>query len=301
MVAASAKLWELGDTGLTQEQIDLYHTEGYLALSGVFSPDRIAELSAVTDQFVEKSREVTESGDVFDVEEGHTAERPRLRRLRHPYQQHEAYNRAMRDERVMRVITQLIGDNVRYQGGKLNIKPPEVGSAFEWHQDWGFFPHTNDDLLAVGIALEDVLLENGCLMVVPRTHKDPIYDHAQDGVFVGAVDPTGLDDVAVPLVLPAGSMSVHHVRLLHGSAPNRSLRSRRLLLFEYAAADAWPLVSQPSWETLQKRVIRGEMTVLPRLENVPVRLPFPREGDKRKSIFELQKTLKRSGFEATTT
>lgn len=298
MAVAPAKLWQLGDDGLTQEQIDFYRAEGYLALSDVFPPERVAELSAVTDQFIEKSREVTKSGDVFDVEDGHTAENPRLRRLRHPYDQHEAYDRAMRDGRVMRVVTQLVGGDVRYQGGKLNIKPPEVGSAFEWHQDWGFFPHTNDDLLAIGIALEDVTIENGCLMVVPGTHKDPVYDHTQDGVFVGAVDPAGLNDIAVPLVLPAGAMSVHHVRLLHGSAPNRSPRSRRLLLFEYAAADAWPLVSQPSWETLQQRMICGEMTALPRLEHVPVRLPFPREGDKRKSIFELHKTLKRSGFGA---
>ena len=44
---------------------------------------------------------------------------------------------------------QLIGPGVRYNGHKLNMKSGEYGSPVEWHQDWAFYPHTNDDLLAV--------------------------------------------------------------------------------------------------------------------------------------------------------
>ena len=48
----------------------------------------------------------------------------------------------------------------------------------------------------------------------------------------------------MPLTGPAGSMSFHHVRTLHGSAQNTSSRDRHLLLYEYAAADAWPLIGE---------------------------------------------------------
>src|SRR5438552_17696229 len=91
--------------------------------------------------------------------------------------------------------------------------------------------------------LDDVALENGPLMVVPGTHHGKIYDHHHDGYFHGAVNlAVETPDLAsaVTLTAKAGSMSIHHVRTLHGSALNRSNRQRRMLFYEIAGADAWP-------------------------------------------------------------
>ena len=125
----------------------------------------------------------------------------------------------------------------------------------EWHQDWAFYPHTNDDLLAVGVMLDDCTSDNGPLLVVPGTHRGPTFDHHTGDhhagrYFCGAIDPAAIRDEiarAVPLTARAGSMSFHHVRLVHGSAQNVSSLPRTLLLYEYGAADAWPLmgVSRP--------------------------------------------------------
>ena len=79
---------------------------------------------------------------------------------------------------------------VRYQTGKLNMKAAGYGAAVEWHQDWAFYPHTNDDLLAIGIYLDDCGPDNGPLMVIPGSHRWPISDHHSEGVFCGAIDPT---------------------------------------------------------------------------------------------------------------
>ena len=125
------------------------------------------------------------------------------------------------------------------------MKSAGYGSPVEWHQDWAFYPHTNDDVLATGIYLDDCDMDNGPLMVMPGTHHGPTYDHHADGRFCGAMNPADCDldfAKAVPLMGPAGSMTIHHVRLVHGSALNRSNRQRRLLLHEYTAADAWPLL-----------------------------------------------------------
>ena len=139
------------------------------------------------------------------------------------------------------IVEQLIGPGVSHNGHKLNMKYPEFGSPVEWHQDWAFYPYTNDDLLAVGVAIDDMSLENGCLMVIPGSHKGPTYDHHQNGIFVGAVtDPNFSSDNAVPVQVKAGGISIHHVRTLHGSAPNTSSNPRRLLLLQYCAIDAWP-------------------------------------------------------------
>jgi phytanoyl-CoA hydroxylase len=280
---------------LTPEQIDTYREQGFLAVRNVFTAEEVAELQRVTDEFVERSREVTAHTDVFDLEPGHTAADPRLRRLKAPHRQHPAYDRALRNEAVLAVVRQLVGDAVRYQNTKLNLKSPEYGSPVEWHQDWAFYPHTNDDVLAVGIAVDDMMLENGCLMVVPGSHHGPVRDHHQDGVFAGAVPADGLAEQAVPIELRAGDISVHHARLLHGSAPNRSQRPRRFLLFEYAAADAWPLVDFPGWEAFNERLLCGGPTATPRVEPVPVRIPLPKHA-REGSIYEVQSALARSAF-----
>jgi hypothetical protein len=97
----------------------------------------------------------------------------------------------------------------------------------------------------------------------------------------------------------AGSMSIHHVRMLHGSAPNVSDRNRLILFYECAAADAWPLAGGGSyihrlnqrefWEDLQTRMICGKPTLTPRMEALPVRVPLP-PAPESGSIFKTQKS-----------
>ena len=281
---------------LTQEQVAFYHEEGYLGVEGVLSKEEVEELQRVTDEFVEKSRQVSENDDVFDLEPGHSAEKPQLRRLKNPVDQHPAYDGALRNDRILDIVARLIGPGVRYNGAKLNMKSAEFGSKVEWHQDWAFYPYTNDDLLAVGVAIDDMTTENGCLMVIPGSHKGRIYNHHQDGYFVGAVtDQDFDDDDAVPIQVKAGGISIHHVRALHGSYPNSSGRSRRLFLLMYCAADAWPLVTETDWEKFNKMLLRGEPTWEPRVEKVPVRIPKP-IGERSGSIYELQSELQTTTF-----
>src|SRR5580704_1180613 len=94
---------------LSEKEIKFYHEHGYLGVENVFSPVEIAELRRVTDEFVEKSRDVAKSGDVFDVEPSHTREQPRLRRLKEPVKQHAVYRQALRHPAVLDIVSQLIG------------------------------------------------------------------------------------------------------------------------------------------------------------------------------------------------
>ncbi len=280
---------------LTQEQIDFYRTNGYLGLEGILSHQEVEDLRRVTDAFVERSRQVTKTDDVFDLEPGHTPESPRLRRLINPSQQHDVYARGLRHDRILDITAQLIGPGIRTNGDKLNMKSAEVGSPVEWHQDWAFYPQTNDDLLAVGVAIDDMTRENGCLLVIPGSHQGRIYDHHLNGAFAGAVtEPDFTGEGAVPIEVKAGGISIHHVRTLHGSAPNTSGKPRRLLLYMYCAVDAWPLVqSATSWEEFNSKILRGEPTREPRLVDVPVRIPLP-PAERPGSIYEIQTVLESS-------
>ena len=282
---------------LTQEQIAFYREQGYLGVENVLSQREIDDLRRVTDAFVEKSREVVEHTEVFDLEPGHTPENPKLRRLKSPIEQHEVYRNALHHEKILDVVSQLIGYGLRCNGNKLNMKQPGYGSPVEWHQDWAFYPHTNDDLLAVGVVLDDMTEDNGPLLVIPGSHEGPVYDHHLDGHFCGAVtDPTFSDKGTTPVMVKAGGITIHHVRMLHGSVSNTSAQPRRLLLFQYCAIDAFPLGGITNWDAFNATIVRGEPTNIPRVEPVPVRMPYP--GSLRTgSIYESQTVLKKSTFE----
>jgi ectoine hydroxylase-related dioxygenase (phytanoyl-CoA dioxygenase family) len=261
---------------LTAEQIAHYHREGYIAVPAVYPLEEMEELRRITDEFVEKSREATQHTDMFDLEPGHSAEMPRLRRLKNPVKQHPAYDRCMRNPAMLDLVGQLISPGIRYQNTKLNLKSGGFGSAVEWHQDWAFYPHTNEDVLAVGVCLDDMTVETGALMVIPRTHQGPLFDHHEHGVFVGAItDPRFSEEGAVALQVRAGGITIHHARLVHGSAPNRSNRPRRLLLFEFRAVDAWPMMGVKDWAEYNGMILRGAPCWEPRVEVAPVRIPLP--------------------------
>ena len=263
---------------LSSEQIESYNTDGYLAVENVLAAEELSALRALTDAFVERSRAVTAHNAVFDLEQEHTAAAPSLRRIKHPVAQDSGYARFTEHNKILDIVTALLGPNVRYHNNKLNMKNPAGGAAVEWHQDWAFYPHTNDDILEVGIALDDMTMENGPLMVIPGSHRGQIWDHHQDGMFVGAVtDPNFSPENAKPVVVKAGGITLHHVRILHGSKPNRSNAPRRMLFIGFCATDAWPLIpGEDSLEAMNERVVRGAPTIMPRMRDLPVRLSLPR-------------------------
>lgn len=278
---------------LSSRQVQSYRDQGYLAVPGVLSAAEVAELQRVTDELVDASRGVAAHTDVYDLEPGHSAAEPRVRRIKSPDRQHEVYARTLRHPAILDIVEQLVGPGVRYQSTKLNLKSAGYGSPVEWHQDWAFYPHTNDDILAVGVCIDAMSEANGGLLVVPGSHRGPLYDHHQDGWFVGAITGAEVDtEQVVQLEVPAGGISLHHVRTVHGSVPNRSPRPRRLLLLELCAVDAWPLLNMPGLEAFDARILRGSATVTPRLEAAPVRIPLPAH-ERRGSIYEVQSKLTR--------
>ena len=276
---------------LSQTQVDFYHENGYLTVDRVFSSSETADLQRVTEELVEKSRSVTEHTNLYDLEPGHTPDDPKVRRLKSPIDHHDLYARTIRHDGLLDIVAELIGEWIRTNGNKLNMKSADYGSPVEWHQDWAFYPHTNDDVLAVGVCIDEMNEANGALLVIPGSHKGPTYDHHQHGRFCGAVtDPDFTPENAVPLEVPAGGISIHHVRTLHGSAPNYSGAPRRLLLFQYCAADAWPLSGAGDWDAFNSNMLRGEPTNVPRMADLPVRMPLP-GAEKGGSIYENQSVL----------
>ena len=288
---------------LSESQVCEYRDNGYLVLRDVLDERTLDKLREVTDEIVDSARGLTSHSDTLDLEASHTPQRPRVRRIKRPHTAHPFYSELARDRRIADAVVPLIGPDIRMRpAGKINIKAGGYGSPVEWHQDWAFYPHTNQDVLAVGILLDDMDQDNGPIMFIPGSHKGPIFDHHTSGAFCGAIDvkTCGLDVTnAVEVHAPAGSITVHHARLVHGSALNQSERQRRILLYEFAAADAWPLAGIEHISDIDEfnsRIVHGEPTLSPRMEDVPVRMPLP-IAKYQGSIYENQRTLRSRYFE----
>src|SRR5437867_10985889 len=154
----------------------------------------------------------------------------------------------------------------------------------------GWVIPSNDDLLAVGVVLDDCTRENGCLLMIPGSHRWPILDHQQDGVFEGAIDVEreGVDvSGAVPVSVRAGGITLHHTRMLHASAPNTSSQPRRLLLLQLAAVDAWPVMGAADLAQFDSWVLRGQPTTRYRVAEMDIRIPLPKH-ERQGSIYEIQ-------------
>lgn len=287
---------------LSPEQKAAFDRDGYLVLERRLSAAQLATLHAEIDRYTEQARGLTEGTDALDLEDSHRPDAPRVRRIKLPHTHSEVFRDLMTSDTILAPARDLIGPDLRLHTTKLNMKEAGHGAAVEWHQDFAFYPHTNDDVLAIGVILDDMGAENGPLMVFPGSHKGPIHDHHDSGFFVGAMDLArdGYDMAdAVPLMGPAGSISIHHGRIVHGSALNTSTRARRILFYEMMAADAWPVMgSMTKFSTLEdydSRMLCGQSRQ-PRLADVPVRIPLPAPPI-GKTIYEIQKGLTARSFD----
>ena len=283
---------------ITDKDVETYREQGWLVVENVLDAAELASARRNVEEIVAGASGVSDHTDIYDLEPDHRAESPRVRRIKTPHKHFPLFWDLARSPKLAGILQKLLGHGVRLHGSKINMKAPHYGSPVEWHQDWAFYPHTNDDLLAVGVMLDDTTEENGAMLVLPGTHRGQVYDHHADGTFCGAMDPASADldfGKAVATVGPAGSMSFHHVRLVHGSAQNTSDRPRTLLLYEYAAADAWPLLGVADLADFDARLVAGAATIEPRLEQVPVRLPLP-PAPHQGSIYENQTSAKSRYF-----
>ena len=288
---------------LSATQRAQYREDGYVVVEDVLDADTLATLRAVTERIVATAAGVAANTDILDLESSHCPESPRVRRIKRPHLAHPFYRELAADPRITALLKPLLGEHIRLRaGGKVNMKSASYGAPVEWHQDWAFYPHTNESVLAVGILLDAMEADNGPLLVLPGSHRGPVYDHHSHGAFCGAIDvaASGLDvSGARTLAAGAGAVTIHHARLIHGSMLNRSDRQRRVLFYEYAAADAWPLAGIENLADLDDfngRLVCGEPTLRPRMESVPVRMPLP-AAPHQGSIYENQRTLATRYFE----
>ncbi len=152
---------------------------------------------------------------------------------------------------ILDCLEDLLGPNLLIWGGQYFAKMPGDGKTVPWHQDAQYWPlHPHEHCVSVWIALYDTDTSNGCMQVIPGTHKTKL-SHEGDRKDTDVLEHAlSLDEIniqdAVDIDLKAGEMSLHSDALVHGSGPNGSDRLRCGITMRVSSPDVkadlsvWP-------------------------------------------------------------
>ncbi len=279
---------------LTPAERRQFDEQGYVVLRQIVAAERLAALRRQIEIWIEESRghagnygETPDGKARFDLEVGHSAAQPKLRRVANPADVSEDFQGVLWDGPVPDAVAELIGPDVKFHHCKLNIKLPGMGARVDYHQDHPYDPHSNDDVVTSLIPLDTMNEENGCLRVVPGSHKER-YSLYRGDRFVGKVsdeEAAQLERRSRPIEAQAGDVCFMHTWTMHGSPANRSAAPRRLLICDYTAADAFWLTPPMVPSIHSGRIVRGRPSRVARLKASTIELPPRYEDD---SFFGVQ-------------
>ena len=274
---------------LDQDQISNFNRDGFIILRDAIEPSLVNAMAAQLDKWIDESRtHASNYGEMlngkmrFDLEQGHTREHPRLRRVGNPVDISEPFQQVLWQGAVVNAVADLIGPDVKFHHCKLNIKLPNTNTRVDYHQDHPFDPHTNDDHAVVLVMVDDMNENNGCLRIVPGSHKGPHFTHYDGDTFTGKVDEATqkmCQEQAVSVEGRAGDVCIMTGWSLHGGTANKSSNPRRLLICDYFAADAFPLLPPMVASEHHGKIVSGYGTRVARFREGTVELPYHYEHD----------------------
>ena len=217
---------------LTNEQIEFFHTNGYLTGVRLLNDEQIETLRA---EFVELMDPARPANDLFY--EFHTNEsKDPSKVLFHAlggWRIATGFHDLLWNPAFVMPASQLLGGAVRFWHDQLFCKPAHHGGVVAWHQDYSYWTRTRPMAhLSCWIGLDDSTRSNGCVHYVPGSHKWnllPITGLANDMRAIESVlnDEQKSQFRPVPVELKQGECSFHHPLMIHGSYENRSDRPRR--------------------------------------------------------------------------
>jgi non-heme Fe2+,alpha-ketoglutarate-dependent halogenase len=239
---------------LTKPQVKQFHDEGYLSPIDVMSEHEAQDYRR---QLEEIEHEYPDQINAQNRNNAHLVF-PALDKLAH----HPV---------IIDAVEDLIGPDISLWGSVLFIKEPQTAGFVSWHQDATYMGINPHDFVTPWLALTSSNLQNGCMSMVPGSHKIHIRKHHDTfeeaniltrGQVVKDVD----ESSAVDLILKPGQMSLHHAKIIHGSQPNLS-NDRRIgyAMQSFVSAHAQQVVGDNYWLN-----IRGDN---PRDNNIALRRP----------------------------
>lgn len=218
---------------LTPQQQECWNNNGYVLLEGVYNEVMLQRLRAESDAVIERARQAAQNPS-FLWQGSWLADEDRksldINGVHDPEYHSAVFLEAMMSPRLLDPIEDILGPNIQVHHAKLIVKPPSKGAPFPMHQDYPYFPHANHTMIACSVHMDDSSEENGCLRVVPGSHKLGPLPTQPDGDYLSPDEYPVEEALALPA--RAGDVLVFSYLTIHGSGHNLSDRPRRNVLFQ---------------------------------------------------------------------
>ena len=246
--------------GLSAEELTHWDEKGYVVRLNVFSAEENDVLRQVAEDVVDRKRPFpsTNINQNALVRDGKMEEQGiyAMHKIHHPSCYCPEFLARVRDPRLTDPLVDILGPDLLGINNLFIWKAPKIGLGFPWHQDKFYFRNRFNTETTVGTwtAIDAADRENGCLYVIPGSHKWDIFQHddlegSQQREFKLARGVRDEDGVAVEV--PPGAVIWFHSHLLHKSMDNHSLRFRRSYVIHYLSAQAeW---TRPTARNSRKR------------------------------------------------
>jgi ectoine hydroxylase-related dioxygenase (phytanoyl-CoA dioxygenase family) len=229
----------------TSAAIEQYEREGYLLFRDVLDAELVAEASRHVAWLMERHPEL------------------RPEHLGHTLMTEDPFwVRLVSDDRLLDIAELFVGPNIALFASHYISKPPGEGLPVLWHQDGSYWPLEPMEVVTLWLAVDDALPENGCMRVIPGTHRLDLQKLQRTtevpNVLSSRIDPDLVNEAeAVDLVLKAGDVSVHHPNIIHGSNANTSPRRRCGLTIRYIPTST-RIVTRENTRWPSAFLLRGE-------------------------------------------
>lgn len=228
----------------TDEQKNFFAANGYLVIPELLGGEELEKSRSEIRRLhhcaanLEKAEKLATSDFQIEpfVRNQRDSDLPILRKIENTRRHSDWFRNLAAHPKLVRVVQQLIGDDLLLFRSTLMLKPAHHGSAHALHQDSAYWPMDPPTLVTTSIALDEATPENGCIKVIPRSHEWDVREwghiaQERDTALAARDDIDLSQQIEVPL--KAGSALLFHSKLVHGSGPNTTDRSRHTALYAY--------------------------------------------------------------------
>lgn len=225
---------------LSDAEIDAYRRDGYLVFDRLLTENEVETLLDRATKLAESPKpgiRIQIEPRIARGEAKAPSKLESIRKIEGLVEHDDLFLNLAKHPLILGRVHDLLGPPLKMFRDALMMKPPRVGSEKPYHQDSAYWPIEPMDLCSVWIALDDATLENGCMRVLPGSHRHGLIEHKPIRDF--QVDESQLDlsnEVAVPL--HRGGALFFHSLLLHATSDNLSDKPRRAMIVSYMRGDS---------------------------------------------------------------
>ena len=236
-------LREIAGATLAEEHrwLRCYRRDGYIIRRQLLSPEEVNRMRELVKRMqaeaaVRGSTDFQIGGARYQFErlssKGNETPSYTLRAVKEPWPEEQGFREVTSSPKILNVVRSMIGPEIYYHSSKLMFKAASGGRRKPWHQDWAYWQQHSQRQVTVWFAIDEATRENGCIEVIPGSHKKGLIEHYHGEDYMIREEIIDRDKIVYAEMAP-GDVLFFDVLTLHASGPNNSDKRRLCAIIDF--------------------------------------------------------------------